>query len=145
MLSAIVLTGCIPAPTPVPTTTSASPLVITAEDNPYSPKPEDASLKVASVVLMSINLVQHNDQTPARVDLNLLGSLPSVCNQLRMKVSPPNDQYQIFVEVYSLVNPNLNCDNVFQQFEADVLLGVYSPGVYTVWINKGLIGNFAME
>jgi hypothetical protein len=44
--------------------------------------------------------------------------------------------------VYSLMNPDINCDNVFQQFEADVLLGVYSPGRYTVWINNGLIGDF---
>lgn len=140
-----ILSACVASPTPEPTSTIAAPLVITAEDNPYSPQPGDTALRLTGVVLTSINLVERSDLTPVRVELNLLGSLPSVCNQLRMEVSPPNEQYQIFVDVYSLINPNKNCDNVFQQFEASVLLGAYSPGKYTVWINKGYIGDFVSQ
>ncbi len=144
-LLALLLSACIAQPTPEATSTPAIPQVITAEDNPYSPLPGDASLRLAGVVLDSINLVERSDLAPTRVELNLFGSLPSVCNQLRVEVSPPNEQYQIFVEVYSLINPNLSCDNVFQQFEDSVLLGQYSPGKYTVWINKGYIGDFVTE
>ncbi len=136
------LGACIAAPTPLPATTTTAPFIISAEENPYAPKAEDAGLQTAGLVLTSIDLSERTDLTPTRVQLHLLGSLPSVCNELRIEVSPPDTQYQIFIEVYSLMNPDVSCDNVFQQFEAGVLLGVYSPGRYTVWINNGLIGDF---
>lgn len=136
-------TACAATPTPEPAA-AAAPIVLAAEDNPYAPRPEDTALQRAGVLLTSLDLSDTTDLTPARVRLNLLGSLPSVCNELRVELSPPNDQYQIFIEVYSMVSPNLNCDNVFQQFEAGILFGVYSPGIYTVWINEGLIGDFVV-
>jgi len=139
---ASVLTACLAQPTPPPTSTASVPLIITAEDNPYAPRPEDSSLRVGGLILTSIDLTERTDLTPARVELNLLGSLPSVCNELRVKVTPPDRGYQIFVEVYSLINAKLNCEDVFQQFEAGILLGLYSPGTYTVWVNQGMIGDF---
>ena len=118
------------------------PVFLAPEENAYAPKTQDSGLRQVGIILTSINLVERTDLNPTRVELNLLGSLPSVCNELRIKYNPPNDQYQIFIEVYSLENPNLTCDNVFQQFEATLLFGVYSSGRYTVWINGGLIGDF---
>jgi len=138
----ILLSACIAQPTPEPTPTNSIPFIITAADNPYEPKPEDINMQIGGVVLTSVGLTEQTDSTPVRVKLNLLGSLPRACNELRMEVADPNEQYQIFVEVYSLVNPNVECENVFQQFEATVLLGVYSSGRYTVWVNNGLVGDF---
>lgn len=136
------LSACLAVQTPESTATTTVPFILRAEENPYAPRPEDAGLQIAGVVLTSINLSERTELTPARVQLSLSGSLPSVCNELRIDASPPNGQYQIFVEVYSLVNSNLVCDNVFRQFEATIMFGVYSPGRYTVWINNGLIGDF---
>lgn len=136
------LGACIAAPTPPPTAAAASPSILAAEENSHAPRAEDAGMQTAGLVLTSIDLSERTDLTPTRVQLNLLGSLPSVCNELRIEINPPDARYQIFIEVYSLMNPDINCDNVFQRFEADVLLGVYSPGRYTVWINNGLIGDF---
>ena len=99
-------------------------------------------MQIGGVVLTSIGLAEQAESTPVRVRLNLLGSLPRACNELRMEVVYPNEQYQIFVEVYSLANPNVECENVFQQFEATVLFGVYSAGRYTVWVNNELVGDF---
>jgi len=118
------------------------PYILASEENPYAPRPEDADRQVAGLILTSMQLSERTDLTPTRVQLNLLGSMPSVCNELRIEFHPPNDTYQIQLEVYSLVNPDVNCDNVFQQFEASLLFGVYSPGRYTVWVNQGLIGDF---
>src|SRR5258706_7506349 len=105
-LLALLLSACIAQPTPEATTTPAIPQVITAEDNPYSPLPVDASLRLAGVVLDSINHVERRDLAPTRVGLNLVGSLPSVCNQFRVEVSPPDEPYQRFAEVYRLIKPN---------------------------------------
>jgi len=99
-------------------------------------------MQIGGVVLTSLGLTEQTDSAPVRVKLNLQGSLPRACNELRIEVADPNEQYQILVEVYSLVNLNVECENVFQQFEATVLLGVYSVGRYTVWVNNGLVGDF---
>ncbi len=142
LILALLIEACMPVPTPEPTSTPVTPLVLVTADNPYGPQPGDGSLQVATVDMTSIDLVERFDLDPTRVELRILGSVPSVCNELRVEVSLPDDNYQIFVEVYSLVNSKVDCDNVFQQFEATILLGVYSNGRYTVWVNNGLIGDF---
>ncbi len=138
----LLLSACITPPTPEPTSTPTTPLVLTSVDNPYGPQPGDGTFRIAGVDMTSIDLSERVDLSPTRVELHVLGSLPSACNELSIEVALPNDQYQILVNVYSLINPNLECENVFQQFEATVLLGVYSEGRYTVWVNNGLIGDF---
>lgn len=136
------LAACVSLPTPEPTPTTAAPIIIQVEENPHRPQSGDVSLKLAGALVNSTSLVERFDLDPFRVELNISGSLPSVCNELRINVAPPNASYQIFIEVYSLINKDINCDNVFQQFEANLLLGVYSNGRYTVWVNEGYAGDF---
>lgn len=138
----LTLSACIAQPVPAPTSTASVPFVIKSVDNPYAPKPEDANLQIGGVELTSLNLAERVDSTPIRVELRFQGSLPRTCNQLRVDVAMPDDQYQIHVKIYSLIDLKVKCENVFQQFEASILLGVYSAGRYTVWVNGGLIGDF---
>jgi hypothetical protein len=63
------------------------------------------------------------------------GSLPTPCHELRAVVSEPNAQNQIPVEMYSLVDPNVECIQMLEAFEADISLGSYSSGSYTVLVN----------
>ena len=130
-----------PAATPLPTTENL-PFVITPEENPYAPRPEDSGTQRSEVILTSIDLSERSDLTPVRNEFHVLGSMPSTCNELRIKVNPPNQDYQIFIEIYSISDPVLKCDNVFQQFNITVLLGVYSAGRFTIWVNDGYIGDF---
>lgn len=132
-----------PAATPTPQPPNA-PFILQAEENPYAPQAQDNALKIGGVDITTINLLERFDLDPFRVEVKMLGSMPRVCNQLRVRVTPPNAQYQVRMEVYSLINPNIKCENVFQQFEAKILLGVYSTGRYTVWVNGGLVGDFVM-
>lgn len=104
---------------------------------------EDVNLKEDGVIITSASLSERYDLTPIRAELHLLGSMPSVCSELRIKVNPPDQQYQIMVEVYSVSSIKLNCENVFQQFKVSILLGEYSPGQYTVWVNDNLAGTLA--
>lgn len=139
---ALLLNACIVLPAPQSAPTAGAPFTIKSADNPYAPKPEDLSMQVGGAMLTSLNLIEQTESTPVRVELNLFGSLPRVCNELRVEVANPNEQYQIFVDVYSLTNPNLKCENVFQQFEAAIALGLYSAGRYTVWVNNEYVGDF---
>ena len=99
-------------------------------------------MQIGGVVLTSLDLAEQADSVPVRVNLILLGSLPRTCDELRIDVAHPDEQYRIVVKVYSLVGTNVKCENVFQQFEAAVLLGVYSAGRYNVWVNNELVGDF---
>lgn len=138
----LLIAACIPMPTAEPTPTAYAPYRITPEENPYASQTSDLGLQIAGVTLTSINLSERDDLSPPRVVVGFLGSMPSVCNELRINVSLPDANARIFIEVYSLIDPDLKCEDVFQQFEASILLGTYSPGRYTVWVNEGLIGDF---
>lgn len=142
IIIAVFLSACIPTPTPIPTVTASLPYRITPEDNPYAPKLEDAGWQTATVTIMSSSLSERFDLTPPRVVLNLVGYMPSVCNQLRVDVNQPDSQFRIFVNVYSLIDPKTKCDSVFQQFDVSILLGTYSIGRYTLWVNDAEVGDF---
>jgi hypothetical protein len=142
ILSFLILAACSAVSTQEPTAAAVKPIIIQVEENPYRPQPEDVSLTLAGAIINNTGLVERFDLDPFRVELSISGSVPSVCNELRINVEPPNANFQIMVEVYSLINKDVDCDNVFQQFEANLLLGVYSNGRYTVWVNDGYAGDF---
>ena len=141
LLWIMVLSACIAQPTQEPTPTTSVPFVLKQEENPFSPKVEDLSLKQGGIILTSLSLSERYDLTPLRAELHILGSLPSVCSELRVKVNPPNLEYQIGIEIYSVVGPKLNCENVLQQVDTIILLGAYSTGQYTIWVNDSYVGD----
>ena len=145
MSLALWLTACLAQPTPEPTATPRKPFTISPGDNPYAPKPNDKNLQRANVVMTTINLIERFDLDPSQVEVDLQGSMPSTCNELRVNIDLPNDNYQILMEVYSVILPLAKCENVFQQFNTSVLLGIYSPGRYTVWVNQGKVGDFISQ
>lgn len=144
MILAGLLSACIATPTPEPTAAVALPSVLVSADNPFLPEEGDANLTQAGVEIESINLVERVDMNPTRVEVDFIGSLPTTCNQLRMEVGLPNEQYQINIKIYSVVKPDPKCEQVLQQFSKSILLGVYSNGRYTVWVNGGLVGDFVV-
>ncbi|MBK7317172.1 MAG: hypothetical protein IPI86_05815 [Anaerolineales bacterium] len=83
------LSACLTPPGLDPTPTAGSPFAISQEDNPYAPKPEDLGRQQAGVIITSINLSERSDLSPVRVDLNMLGSMPSACHELRVKLIHP--------------------------------------------------------
>jgi hypothetical protein len=139
------LTACVTAPTPAPTpTTITRPSVLVSADNPYTLQPGEETLTRAGVEVSSVSLIERVDLNPIRVEVNFLGSLPTTCNQPRMEIGLPNDQYEINIVLYSVVKSGPKCEQVLQQFEANILLGVYSAGRYTVFINGGRVGDFVV-
>jgi hypothetical protein len=138
----VLLSACLPIPTATPTATAPAPYRITPDENVYAPRPEDLGKQVAGVTMTAVSLSEKFEFSPPRAMLNILGYMPSVCNELRVEIPAPDENFRIYIQVYSLVNTNINCDNVFQQFEANILFGYYSQGRYTVWINDTLVGDF---
>jgi len=60
--------------------------------------------------------------------------------------SEPEDQNNIYVEVYSLDNPNreVDCIQRLEPFEENVDLGTFEEGTFTVWVNDERIGEFSL-
>jgi len=141
-IPALLITACIPIPAATPTPTDIPPYRISPDENPFAPQLEDVSRQVATVNITSVSFSERYDFSPLRAVINFVGYMPSVCNELRIDISDPDEEYNVYIEVYSLINPDVQCDNVFQQFETSLLLGTYSPGRYSVWVNGALTGDF---
>jgi hypothetical protein len=135
------LTGCAAetqaTPTPLPIETVAW---VPPSDNPYAPQANDTQLLQAGLQISTLSLLAPVDDP--QIYLLLTGALPSPCNSLRVRIQPPDAQQRVMVDVYSVVNPDLACTAVLKQFEAQVPLGVYPPGLFSVWINGQRIGDF---
>jgi hypothetical protein len=109
--------------------------------NSYQPQPGDAKLTRGFVFLNSSHL-NIMESYPIQVSLNLEGSLPTPCNQLRVEIQPPDGALNIFISVYSVVDPNQICIEVLKPFTANVPLGSFLPGHYTVWVDETRLAEF---
>ncbi|MBI3162589.1 MAG: hypothetical protein HYZ23_08770 [Chloroflexi bacterium] len=142
---AVIANACAAQPASTPLPANIAPSILKAVENPYAPKAEDLGWETGGIVLTSANLAEQTDSIPSQVRLTLLGFLPRTCSELRVDVADPNDQFQIMVSAYSLIDPITRCDNVLRQFETSILLGVYSAGRYTVWVNNEYVGDFVSD
>lgn len=137
----LVLSACAPRQSLQPSPSPQTPFVLATPSNPYAPQAADSILRRAGVQIMSANLVRTTD-SPAQVLLLLSGWLPTQCHQLRVEVLPPDRDYRLDVNVYSVVRPNQRCEDVLASFDVAIALGEYSAGIYTVWVNGGRVGDF---
>lgn len=106
---------------------------------PYEPSPEDENLIRGEAFVESADILVL-ESFPPQYTLTLRGSLPTPCNQLRVEVAEPDEQNQIQIDVYSVVDPNRICVQVLQSFEQSILLGSYPSGTYTVLVNGEQVG-----
>jgi len=77
---------------------------------------------------------------PLQFQLQVTGSLPTPCHELRAVVEEPDDQNQIRVDMYSLVDPDTVCAQVLEPFDVSLSLGSYPSGTYSVFVNGEKIG-----
>jgi hypothetical protein len=107
----------------------------------YAPQPGDDALTRGNVFLESINMLTM-ESYPVQVSVNLAGSLPTSCHNLRAIINMPDANKNINIELYSVIDPNLMCTQVLQPFEATLSLGSFPVGHYTVLINDEKLGEF---
>jgi hypothetical protein len=123
-------------PTPIPPTPAVPP-------SGYEPQSGDSKLKRDNVFLEIENsslLVM--ESYPIQVNTILNGTLSDPCHQLRVVVEPANNDNQINLEVYSVVDPSTACIMVIKPFSATIPLGSFTDGHYTVYANGELLGEF---
>ena len=126
---------------PNDTVTSNNPGANEPAPKPYAPQPGDSQLSRGNVFIDSSELLIL-ESYPVQIMLVLKGNLPTPCNQLRVATNPPDKQNQIYVEVYSVILPDQMCAQVLEPFEANVGLGSFSAGHYSIWVNGEMIGEF---
>lgn len=103
-------------------------------NNPYAPLPGDEAL-LRDKVYPETTEVRVMESFPPQFMLALRGSLPTPCHFLRVQINPADKKNNIYVEVYSVSDPNMVCAQVLQSFEASVPLKDLIPGHYIVWVN----------
>jgi hypothetical protein len=136
----------VPDPSPLPPdspVTSPTGRETPAEpvDNPFAPQPGDENLTRGNVFIQEMDILIR-ESFPPQIALSLSGELPTPCHQLRIQVNDPDAENRINVEVFTVVNPDLACIQVVEPFEANVNLGSFPAGHYSVWVNDELAGEF---
>ena len=79
---------------------------------------------------------------PVQVTLRLVGELPTPCHQLRAVATTDADQKGVDIELYTLTDPDMLCIDVISPFQAEMPLGSFSGGKFSVYINGELLGTF---
>ena len=77
---------------------------------------------------------------PPQFQLHVIGSLPTPCHKLRSVVYEPDEQNQIYVQIFSWVDPDIVCARAPQALDASIPLGSYASGSYTLFVNGAKVG-----
>ena len=115
----------------------------TQSGDPYAAQTGDVNLLRGNVYLESAELLTL-ESFPPQYGLALTGNLPDPCHHLRVQVAAPDASNRIFLDVYSVADPDAMCVQMLQPFDASVPLSTsgLSAGHYTVWVNGEKIGEF---
>lgn len=107
----------------------------------YIPSPADGAL-LRDQVFLEVTGLATLESYPVQFLLQLKGSLPTPCHQLRIAVSPPDAESKVNVEVYSVTDPDKMCIQVLAPFEVGFPLGSFPPGTYSLWVNGEKAADF---
>lgn len=150
---AILLAGCAslgnlvnPQPSP---STQAPDSPVSSDDqsaggtatSPLDPIPGEETMKRGEATITKSDVLLL-ESYPVQVMLSLKGTLSTPCHHLRAKVTPPDSENRIQVDLYSLYDPNEICIQMLQEYESNIPLGSYPKGSYTVWVNGKQVGEF---
>jgi hypothetical protein len=127
------------APVTSPPQNGSSPME--TPEMPFAPNPDDINLSRGNVFITESELLIR-ESFPPQISLSLSGDLPTPCHELRVKVEEPDSENKINVEVYSVVDPDRVCIQVLEPFEANIDVGTFPGGHYTVWVNGDMVGEF---
>jgi hypothetical protein len=145
-IAALIVSGCArfggpKSSEPLPATEDPSAPVDSGEASPLDPIPGEEQMSRGEVGISESDVLLL-ESYPLQVVLALKGTMPTPCHHLRAKVSPPDTQLRIQVEVYSLADPAEICIQVIEEFDVNLPLGSYPDGSYTIWVNGEQVGEF---
>ena len=103
--------------------------------------PGDMALARGAVFLNSSRILVL-ESYPLQFEVALEGDLPTPCHALRALVSGPDARNRITIDLYSMADPGVVCTQVLKPFSANIHLGSFPRGHYSVWMNGGQAGEF---
>jgi|GEM_PF-407956 len=113
-------------------------------DASFAPQPVDGQLKSGEVTLdMTLTKLATTGLSSDTMNLpavNIQGSLPDSCYQLRIVLKPAYDEYRVDLEVYAVSDPQTMCTSVTQPFQVIYPLGGASQS--SVYVNGQFVGKF---
>lgn len=108
---------------------------------PTLPASDDENMTRSQVFIDSTEVLIL-ESYPIQVNLSLTGSLPTPCHQLRSAITPPDEENRIFIDVYSVVDPDIVCIQVIEPFTHTISLGSFPSGHYKIYVNEALVAEF---
>ena len=130
-----------PAFTLVPTLVVSNVPEEEVETPSYFPQFGDSELTKGNAIVSSVYVI-FSGTDPNEVLVHISGYLPTPCHELRIVVPEPDENGDIFMQVYSLTKPDLLCEQVLRAYDVTVNLSTFPIGSYWVWLNGGQAGNF---
>jgi len=139
LVMTILLSACAPSTDEPVSSDSSNPN--STGSNGYAPQDSDSSMIRSEAYIDSSGLLIL-ESYPLQFMLNIKGSLPTPCNALRILVNPPDAENKIYVDVYSVINPDQVCVQVLSPFEVNVSLGSFATGHYILFVNRSQVAEF---
>jgi len=126
-----------------PITAISTPFSLEPQESPepVEPSPGDVNKVRASAFIDSVQLLIL-ESYPVQINLMLIGSLPTPCHKLRVAVDPPDKENRVYIDVYTVVDPDKICIQVIEPFAKTISLGTFPTGHYLVYVNNELVGEF---
>jgi hypothetical protein len=111
--------------------------------NPYAAQPGDAGMMRGELRIDSAK-VSLSQSGPVQVLLHFAYFQPTPCYQLRVETSQPDAQNRIYVSAYAVAERDKPCAlmALATPLQADLNLGTFSTGRYSVWLNGEKVGEF---
>jgi hypothetical protein len=112
-------------------------------NNPYAVQPGDSGMMRGDVRIdsASVSVAQAN---PAQTILHFAYFQPTPCFSLRVEPGQPDAQNQIHVSAYAVAPKDKACTlmALATPLQAELNLGSYPKGHYSVWLNGAKVGEF---
>ena len=126
-----------------PDSTGSSDSAGESAGSPLEPLPNESEMIRGGAFVTKSEIILM-ESSPVQVELKVTGTLPTPCHQLRATVSEPDADNNIYVEIYSLTDPDTICIQMLEPFDTSIPLGSFETGGYTVYLNNAEVGKFSV-
>jgi hypothetical protein len=112
-------------------------------ENPYAAQPGDTGMMRSEVRIDSADVSLAKSKPPLAM-LHFAYFQPTPCYSLRVETRQPDAQNQIQVTAYAVAERDKPCAlmALATPLQADLSLGAYPKGHYSVWLNGAKVGEF---
>ncbi len=113
-------------------------------NNPYAVQPGDSAMMKGDIRVDSASVSAGKSGSP-QATLHIAYFQPTPCFSLRVEPSAPDAQNRINLSAYAVAPKDKACTllALATPLQAELSLGSYPKGLYSVWLNGGKVGEFS--